>query len=49
MKAYGAVDVQIHVFLTSAFYSGEWAASHAGRFTLGEREPLQKETFKNLS
>jgi hypothetical protein len=27
MKAYGGVDVQIHVFLTSALVGGEWSAS----------------------
>jgi hypothetical protein len=33
MKAYGGVDVQIHIFLTSALAGGEWSASHPGRFT----------------
>jgi hypothetical protein len=37
MKAYGGVDVQTHVFLTSALVGGEWPASHSGRFTPGER------------
>jgi hypothetical protein len=27
MKTYGGVDVQIHVFLTSALVGGEWSAS----------------------
>jgi hypothetical protein len=27
MKAYGGVDVQTHVFLTSALAVGEWSAS----------------------
>jgi hypothetical protein len=27
MKAYGAVDIQIHVFLISALDGGEWSAS----------------------
>jgi hypothetical protein len=35
MKAYGGVDVQIHIFLTSALVEGEWLASRAGRFTPG--------------
>jgi hypothetical protein len=39
MKAYGAVDVQIHIFLTSALVGGEWSASRPGRFTTGERAP----------
>jgi hypothetical protein len=33
MKAYGVVDVQIHIFLTSALAGGEWSASRPGRFT----------------
>jgi hypothetical protein len=39
MKAYGGVDVYIHVFLTSALVGGEWSASRHGRFTSGERTP----------
>jgi hypothetical protein len=37
MKAYGGVDVQIHIFLTSALVGGEWSTSHPGRFTPGGR------------
>jgi hypothetical protein len=37
MKTYGAVDVQIHVFLTSALVGSEWSASRPGRFIPGER------------
>jgi hypothetical protein len=37
MKAYGGVDIQIHVFLTSALVGGEWSASRPSRFTPGER------------
>jgi hypothetical protein len=39
MKAYGGVDVYIHVFLTSALAGGEWSASRPGRFTPEERAP----------
>jgi hypothetical protein len=37
MKAYGAVDVQIHIFLASALSGGEWSASRPCRFTPRER------------
>jgi hypothetical protein len=33
MKTYGGVDVNIHVFLTSALFGSEWPASRRGRFT----------------
>jgi hypothetical protein len=39
MKAYGRVDVEIHVFLTSALVEGEWSDSRTGRFTPAERAP----------
>jgi hypothetical protein len=39
MKAYGGVEVYIHVFLTSALVGGEWSASRPCRFTPGERDP----------
>jgi hypothetical protein len=39
MKAYGGVDVYIHIFLTSALAGGEWSTSRPGRFTAGERTP----------
>jgi hypothetical protein len=35
MKAYGVVNVQIHVFLTSTLTGGEWSVSRPGRFTPG--------------
>jgi hypothetical protein len=39
MKAYGGVDVYIHILLNSALVGGEWSASRPGRFTPGERTP----------
>jgi hypothetical protein len=39
MKAYVGVDVEIHIFLTSALVGGEWSTSRPGRFTPGERAP----------
>jgi hypothetical protein len=33
------VDVQIHIFLTSALVGGEWSTSRPIRFTPGERVP----------
>jgi hypothetical protein len=35
MKAYGGVDVQIHIFLISATAGGEWSASRPCRFIPG--------------
>jgi hypothetical protein len=37
MKTYGGVDVQIHVFLTSALVEGELSATRPCRFSPGER------------
>jgi hypothetical protein len=39
MKAYGGVDIWIHIFWTSALAEGEWSASRPGRFILEERNP----------
>jgi hypothetical protein len=39
MKAYGGVDVQIHIFLTSALVEGECSASQSCRFTPTETAP----------
>jgi hypothetical protein len=36
---YWGVDVQTHIFVTSALVGGEWSASRPGRFTSGERVP----------
>jgi hypothetical protein len=40
MKAYGEVDVYIHIFLTSALAGSEWAASRPGHLTPGKETPL---------
>jgi hypothetical protein len=39
MKTYGAVNVQIHIFLTSALVGGEWSALRRGRFIADKRLP----------
>jgi hypothetical protein len=39
MKAYGGVQVEIDIFLTSALVGGEWSASRPCHFTPGERVP----------
>jgi hypothetical protein len=42
MKAYGGMDVQIHVFFISALVGGEWSASRTGSFNPsggGGKEP----------
>jgi hypothetical protein len=39
MKVYGGVDVEVHIFLTSALAGGEWSASRPCRFTPEERVP----------
>jgi hypothetical protein len=36
MKTCETVDVETHIFLTSALVGGEWSASRPGRFTPGE-------------
>jgi hypothetical protein len=38
MKAYGGMDIWIHIFFTSVLV-GEWSASRPDRFTPGERAP----------
>jgi hypothetical protein len=37
MEASWGLDIQRHVFLTSALDGGEWSASHRGSFTLRDR------------
>jgi hypothetical protein len=39
MKAYGGVNIWIHIFFTSTLFGGEWSASRPGRFTPQERAP----------
>jgi hypothetical protein len=39
MKACSRVEVELHAFLTSALYGGEWSASRTGRFTPRESTP----------
>jgi hypothetical protein len=40
MEAYGRVDVQTHVCITSALVGCEWSASGPGRFTPEKRAPI---------
>jgi hypothetical protein len=44
MKKYVGVDVQIHVFLTSALVGGVWSASCPGRDTQGKGPPVSLDT-----
>jgi hypothetical protein len=39
MKAYGGVNVEIHIFLTSVPAGGEWSASRPDRLPPGEKAP----------
>jgi hypothetical protein len=38
MKTYGGVQVQIHVYLSSALVTGEWSPSCLGHLTPGTYE-----------
>jgi hypothetical protein len=38
MKAYGGMDIQIHIFLTSALVGGEWSVSRPAALSPG-KEP----------
>jgi hypothetical protein len=40
MKAYGGVDVYIHIFLTSALVGGEWSASRPAALSPGKEPPV---------
>jgi hypothetical protein len=39
MKTYGGMNVQTHIFLTSALVGLKWSASRSGRLNPGERAP----------
>jgi hypothetical protein len=39
MKAYGGVDVLIHIFFNWALPGGEWSATRPDHFTPGEKAP----------
>jgi hypothetical protein len=39
IKMYGRSGGNLHAFLTSALYGGEWSASRPSRFTFRERVP----------
>jgi hypothetical protein len=47
MNACGGVDVQVHVFLTSALVGGEWSASRPGRFTPRRKSPRSGQRGEN--
>jgi hypothetical protein len=40
MKAYGGVDVYIHVFVTWALVGGEWSASRLATLLLWKESPV---------
>jgi hypothetical protein len=40
MKANRGMDVEIHIFLTSALAGGEWSASRPCHFTPGKDPPV---------
>jgi len=39
MKTYGAVEVELHAFLTLVLSGDEWLTSRSGRSTPGDRTP----------
>jgi hypothetical protein len=47
MKAYGAMKIEFHAFLTSALYGSEWSASQSCRFTTGDRCETSAHCNKN--
>jgi hypothetical protein len=40
MKAYGRVDIETHIFLTSALVGDEWSVSCPGDFIPGKEPPV---------
>jgi hypothetical protein len=40
MKAYGGMDIEIHIFLSSALAGGQWSDSRLFRFTPGKEPPV---------
>jgi hypothetical protein len=42
MKAYWGAELQLHSFLNSTLNGGEWSTSLPDRFTLKERDPLDR-------
>jgi hypothetical protein len=38
MEAYGGVEIQIHILLTSVLDGGEWSSSPSSRLTPGETD-----------
>jgi hypothetical protein len=40
MKAYGGMDVQIHIFSTSVLVEGEWSASRPAALLQGKEPPV---------
>jgi hypothetical protein len=37
MKTCGGMELQLHIFLTSALYGGEWPDLQSSHFSLGKR------------
>ena len=37
LMTHGEVDIQLHIFLTSALYEDEWSVLYFGRFIRGQR------------
>jgi hypothetical protein len=50
MKVYVGVDVEIHIFLTSALVGGKWCASRPGRWVSPRvgLDDMEKRNFATL-